>query len=151
MKSKLSSVATVFTLTIMAATAATATAFSAHASDIACFSAKTAPVYYSNSGQWILKLDAGQSQDEIINVNLSTKAEDQAGGTAEALTADSKFKPKNPKYADYQRFGLSDLWCDYQILLPKDLATADAKFHAQIYFLCDGGSGGNFSLLCLKK
>lgn len=114
-----------------------------------CTSAKEAPSYLGPSGQWVLQFAEG-SASRISYVRLDYvrgNALKILGDSATLIDADPNFKPRNPKYANYARFGLADAHCDYSVLLPKSHASLD-RFKATLYFICEAGIKGTVGLYC---
>lgn len=58
------------------------------------------------------------------------------------LEADSKYRPRNPRYRDFSRFDvLEDAWCWFWPLLPKDLASQPkgSRFDGYLQMVCEEG------------
>jgi hypothetical protein len=87
------------------------------------------------------------SSDKLLDATLSGAYESDRRD----LSADENYKPRSSRYVGMNRFQvLEDAWCNFTLLLPKDMAKAK-KFTSYVQMTCESGGQPTIGMFCSVK
>ncbi|MFO0676230.1 MAG: hypothetical protein U0169_06830 [Polyangiaceae bacterium] len=112
-----------------------------------CSSRADAPIYFGDESQILLTADIDGDRG-LKKVSLTMKADDKLGVRNEDIVAQASYRPRNPLYANHQKYNAADAWCGYGIVAPKGLATKRGSFPVYLQQACEGGFIATATLNC---